>query len=205
MKIPAALVPAVLALTTLHAQTTTPPAKPAHKPATSASAAPAIHLPANIPVVKGIPKTLVKIELKYIDARLGTGKLAQPGWKYTVHYTGWLYDGTKFDSSVDRGQPFDFTQGAHRVIPGWDQGFTGMRVGGKRRLFIPYQLAYGERGSGPIPPRSDLIFDIELIAQADPNAPPPDVPPAPAAPATPPPPAPPSSSSTPPAPKPQQW
>lgn len=198
MKIPVALFPAVLALAALHAQTTTTPTRPVHRPS-AAAAAPAIKLPADIPVVKGIPKTLVKIELKYIDAKIGTGELAKPGWKYSVHYTGWLYDGTKFDSSVDRGTPIDFIQGAHRVIPGWDQGFTGMRVGGKRRLFIPYQLAYGERGSGPIPPKSDLIFDIELVAQADPNAPPPTPPAAPPAPATPPPA---TQPATPPAPKP---
>jgi peptidylprolyl isomerase len=167
---------ALLVSASLHAQSA-PPAKPkpagtatTHKAATSTAAAP--KLPANIPVVRGIPKTLVKIELKYIDSKLGTGELAKPGWNYTVHYTGWLYNGTKFDSSVDRGQPFDFQQGAHRVIAGWDQGFAGMKVGGKRRLFIPYQLAYGEAGRGPIPAKSDLIFDIEFIAQSDPNSPP---------------------------------
>jgi peptidylprolyl isomerase len=213
MKISAAFFPAALAFAALHAQTTTPAPKAVHKPSTSAAtASTAIKLPANIPVVRGIPKTLVKIELKYIDSKIGTGELAKPGWKYSVHYTGWLYDGTKFDSSVDRGTPIDFIQGAHRVIPGWDQGFAGMKVGGKRRLFIPYQLAYGERGSGPIPPKSDLIFDIELVAQTDPSAPPPTPPtppPAPAQPATPPPaaqtttppPAPPPS----PAPKPQNF
>jgi peptidylprolyl isomerase len=131
-------------------------------------------LPPNIPVVKGVPKT--EFALKYIDAKIGTGDLAKPGIRYTVHYTGWLHDGTKFDSSVDRGQPFEFTQGRHMVITGWDEGFDGMRVGGKRRLFIPWQLAYGEAGRGPIPPKADLIFDIEFIAQTDPNAPPPPTP-----------------------------
>jgi len=206
----AALLTAALALASLApthslAQTATTPApKTAHKPAASSAsaAATAPKLPANIPVVRGIPKTLIKIELKYIDAKLGTGELAKPGLNYTVHYTGWLHDGTKFDSSVDRGTPFDFIQGQHRVISGWDQGFTGMRVGGKRRLFIPYQLAYGEGGRGPIPPKSDLIFDIEFIAQSDPNAPKPapPTPPAPTQPATPPAAA---QPATPPAPKPQ--
>jgi peptidylprolyl isomerase len=109
---------------------------------------------------------------------VGTGAPALPGEVYTVHYTGWLRDGTKFDSSVDRGQPFEFMQGRHNVITGWDEGFDGMKVGGKRRMFIPYQLAYGERASGPIPAKSDLIFDIELLNARDPNAPAP--PPAPA-------------------------
>jgi len=200
-----ALAFAALASAGLSAQTTPPPPPhpqpSARKPsAASAPASTAIKLPANIPVVRGIPKTLIKIELKYIDSKLGTGDLAKPGWNYTVHYTGWLYNGTKFDSSVDRGTPFEFPQGQHRVISGWDQGFTGMRVGGKRRLFIPYQLAYGESGRASIPPKSDLIFDIELIAQTDPNAPPPTppaVPPAPAQPAQP------AAPATPPAPKPQ--
>jgi peptidylprolyl isomerase len=188
-----ALPAAALLSASLYAQTTPKPAtagatKPAaHKPSatSAATASTAMKLPPNIPVVRGIPKT--SFALKYIDSKLGTGALAQPGWKYSVHYTGWLHDGTKFDSSVDRGTPIDFIQGAHRVITGWDDGFDGMRVGGKRRLFIPYQLAYGAAGRGPIPPKADLIFDIELVAQSDPNAPPPPLPAAaPAAPATPP-------------------
>lgn len=179
-----ALVLAGLLPAGLHAQTTPAPTpKPAaHKP-TAASAAPAaMKLPANIPPVKGLPKTL--IALKYIEIKPGTGDLAKPGWKYTVHYTGWLHDGTKFDSSVDRGTPFDFIQGQHRVIMGWDEGFEGMKVGGKRRLFVPYQLAYGANARGPIPAKADLIFDVEFIAQSDPNAPPPP-PPAPPTPAQP--------------------
>ena len=100
----------------------------------------------------------------------GTGELVPPQKFYTVRYTGWLTDGTKFDSSYDHpGQePITFFDGAHRVIPGWDTGFTGMRVGGKRRLYIPYQLAYGESGrEGAIPPKADLIFDIELVSFSD--------------------------------------
>jgi peptidylprolyl isomerase len=84
-----------------------------------------------------------------------------------VHYTGWTADGKKFDSSLDHNEPITFQQGKHRVIVGWDTGFEGMRVGGKRRLFIPYQLAYGEKGRGPIPPKSELIFDIELLNVRD--------------------------------------
>ncbi len=105
----------------------------------------------------------------------------QPGDFLTVQYTGWLAsNGQKFDSSVDRNEPFTFQQGAHRVIPGWDQGLNGMRIGGKRRLFIPWQLAYGELGRGPIPPKADLIFDVELLA-ASPEPPEVPVPPTPPA------------------------
>ena len=117
--------------------------------------------------------------LDFVDIRVGTGPLAQPHKWYTVHYTGYLPDGTKFDSSVDRGEPISFPYGAHRVIEGWDTGFDGMHVGGKRRLYVPYQLGYGENGHGPIPARSWLIFDLELIAQSDAQ-------PAPAKPPTPP-------------------
>lgn len=118
--------------------------------------------------------------LSYIDTQLGTGELAQPKKYYTVNYTGYLTDGTKFDSSLDRKEPITFPYGAHNVIQGWDTGFEGMRMGGKRRLFVPYQLAYGERGRPPvIPPQSELIFDVELISQSD-------TPPAPKAPAAPP-------------------
>jgi hypothetical protein len=105
--------------------------------------------------------------LRYIEIAPGTGVPAAPGKRYTVHYTGWLKDGTKFDSSVDRNQPLDFVQGRRQVIAGWDLGFEGMKVGGKRRLFIPYQLAYGEAGSGPIPARAELIFDVELLGVED--------------------------------------
>ncbi len=110
----------------------------------------------------------VTYSLDYVDTKIGAGPLAQPGKYYTVHYTGYLVDGTKFDSSVDRHRPITFPYGKHRVIPGWDTGFEGMRVGGKRRLYIPYELAYGEAGRPPIiPAKADLIFDIELIAQSD--------------------------------------
>jgi peptidylprolyl isomerase len=130
--------------------------------------------------------------LAYIDTKAGTGDLVNQGKFLTVHYTGYLVDGTKFDSSVDRGEPITFPYGQHRVIEGWDTGFEGMRIGGKRRLFIPYQLAYGEAGKPPvIPARSELVFDVEVIGQSDTQpapkaAPAPPTPPAGAKPATPP-------------------
>jgi len=106
--------------------------------------------------------------LKYTDTQVGTGAEATPGHKVSVHYTGWLYNngkkGSKFDSSLDRGQPFEFTLGAHQVIQGWDQGVAGMKVGGKRTLEIPPDLGYGQRGAGGvIPPNATLMFDVELL------------------------------------------
>jgi peptidylprolyl isomerase len=101
--------------------------------------------------------------IHWIDTKIGDGAPATAGAHYTLHYTGWLRDGTKFDSSVDRGTPFEFTQGRREVIAGYDIGFEGMKVGGKRRLFIPYQLAYGETARGSIPPKSELILDLELL------------------------------------------
>ena len=106
--------------------------------------------------------------LKYTDTKVGGGAEAKPGKKVSVHYTGWLYNngtkGAKFDSSLDRGQPFEFTLGAHQVIAGWDEGVAGMKVGGKRTLIIPPELGYGGRGAGGvIPPNSTLMFDVELL------------------------------------------
>jgi peptidylprolyl isomerase len=116
--------------------------------------------------------------LAYQDIKVGTGELGLPNKLYTVDYTGYLVDGTQFDSSVGKPEHFSFPIGAHKVIAGWDLGLQGMRVGGKRRLFIPYELAYGEGPHGNIPPKSELIFDIELISQKD--VPPPPPPPTPA-------------------------
>ena len=112
--------------------------------------------------------------LRYVELSEGTGAPAAAGKRFTVHYTGRLKDGTKFDSSVDRNEPFQFVQGRRQVISGWDIGFEGMKVGGKRRLIIPYQLAYGEAGSGKtIPPKAELTFEVELLNVTDaPTAPP---------------------------------
>jgi FKBP-type peptidyl-prolyl cis-trans isomerase len=102
--------------------------------------------------------------LKVEDLQVGTGAEAVAGKKVTVHYTGTLTDGSKFDSSLDRGRPFDFPLGAGRVIKGWDEGVAGMKVGGKRRLTIPPELGYGARGFPPvIPPNSTLVFEVELL------------------------------------------
>jgi len=110
-------------------------------------------------------------ELVVVDTRVGEGLEAREGYYAFVHYTGWLYDpnaenrrGAQFDTSRTRGRPFSFQIGAGRVIDGWDQGIPGMRVGGRRLLFIPPELGYGERGFGDdIPPNSALVFDVELV------------------------------------------
>lgn len=182
------------------------PAKPttAAKSATAARPATAgmgVKLPPGVPPARGIVKSA--FTLRYQDIKLGTGAIAEPNKMYKVLYTGWLAaDGHAFDSSNDHrvpvkdkdgkpvmgadgkpklgeAQPISVPQGFGRVIPGFDQGFYGMRQGGKRRLFIPWQLAYGARGrQGPdaahpgIPPKADLIFDIELVDVSDLQMPP---------------------------------
>ena len=186
------------------AQTTNKPAAPA-KPATTtkpaASSTTAVKLPPGVPPARGPVKSA--FTLRYQDIKIGTGADAEPNKIYKVMYTGWLASsGYKFDSSYDHRmpvmgqdgkpemgddgkpklgdpQPISIPQGFGRVIPGFDQGFYGMKVGGKRRLFIPWQLAYGARGRpGPdaahpgIPPKADLIFDVELVDITDMQLPP---------------------------------
>lgn len=110
------------------------------------------------------PEVTTGSGLKYVDLVVGAGREAAAGDKATVHYTGWLTNGTQFDSSVDRRDPFSFSIGAGKVIPGWEEGVAGMKVGGKRKLTIPPQLGYGARGAGGvIPPNATLVFDIELL------------------------------------------
>lgn len=138
---------------------------------------------ATLPPAPGDVKTLYAV--RYVDVAVGTGKAAAPDQCLYAHYTGWLTTGTKFDSSRDtlpNGQPrtpLGFRQGARQVIAGWDAGFEGMRVGGRRRLFLPYQAAYGENGRPPvIPARSMLVFDVELMDVTDAPAVPQGTPPA---------------------------
>jgi len=114
---------------------------------------------------KDEPKT-VKTDsgLRYQELKVGTGAEAKKGDVVEVHYTGWLTNGKKFDSSLDRGQPFAFKLGAGMVIKGWDEGVQGIKVGGRRKLLIPSELAYGKRGAGDaIPPDAELVFEVELL------------------------------------------
>jgi peptidylprolyl isomerase len=128
--------------------------------------------PASVPPVAGMPRDLGNIQV--IDITPGNGFAYAPRKCIYTHYTGWLANGTKFDASRDTSrngaasEPVAFVQGGKQVIDGWDIGFDGMRVGGTRRLFVPWRLGYGARGNPPvIPPRADLVFDVELMAVAD--------------------------------------
>ncbi|WP_089408644.1 FKBP-type peptidyl-prolyl cis-trans isomerase [Granulicella rosea] len=168
-----------------------PAGTPCAKPLYTITTQPTVKLEYISPVADpGLKEALglesTSFSLLYQDTKVGTG-IAAAGYKYyTLHYSGYLLDGTKFDSSLDRGEPISIPYGEHQVIPGWDTGFGGMKVGGKRRLIIPFQLAYGTTAHGPIPAKSTLVFDVELVSVS--NTPPaPKTPPAPPAGSTPPP------------------
>lgn len=111
----------------------------------------------------GSQSTTTASGLQVSELREGTGEEASSGQNVTVHYTGWLTDGKKFDSSRDRGRPFTFSLGRGQVIRGWDEGVAGMKVGGRRKLTIPSELGYGRQGAGPIPPGATLVFTVELL------------------------------------------
>jgi len=120
------------------------------------------------PALPGLPGTgkvhKLASGLQYDDLVVGSGKMAEAGMNVSIHYTGYLLDGTKFDSSLDRGEPLKFQVAGGQMIQGFDEGVRGMRIGGKRKLQIPWSMAYGEAGRPPvIPPKADLIFDVELI------------------------------------------
>lgn len=122
--------------------------------------------PAAAPVAQAPLKEITTPSgLKYTDLVVGTGPSPSPGQTVVVHYTGWLTNGKKFDSSLDRGTPFQFAIGQRQVIRGWDEGVATMKVGGKRKLVIPPELGYGARGTGnSIPPNATLIFEVELLS-----------------------------------------
>ena len=140
-----------------------PAATAASTPQAGAAASAAPKAGTGIPPLAGTP-TKTASGLEYIDAVVGTGAAPQAGQTVSVHYTGWLTDGKKFDSSRDHGQPFQFPLGRGQVIKGWDEGVAGMKVGGQRRLFIPAALGYGSQGAPPsIPGGATLVFDVELL------------------------------------------
>jgi peptidylprolyl isomerase len=155
-----------------------PPGTPCPKPLFTVTRTTDLHADYISPLVspdlrKVLDPPPMVISLVYADEKIGSGPLVEHDKNTEVLYTGYLLDGTRFDSSTNPAKPFNFELGAHHVIPGWDMGLEGMHIGGKRRLFVPYELAYGENGRGPIPPKAMLVFDIEVLNQTDaPPAPP---------------------------------
>ena len=139
------------------------PSAESETPASASTAGPAA--PAQPAAEETAPKSrTTESGLVIEDLAVGDGATAMAGQSVTVHYTGWLTNGTKFDSSLDRGDPFVFQLGQRMVIPGWDEGVAGMQVGGKRKLTIPPELGYGARGAGGvIPPNATLVFEVELL------------------------------------------
>ena len=195
---PLSVLALAIAALPIAAQTANPAASSAAKKTATSTPAAAATQPAR-GCVKLPTLFPVSITLSYIDTKVGSGALLVPRKWYTIQYTGYLVDGTKFDSSFDHPDhaPLSFQQGPQgpqgqrQVVPGMDTGLDGMKVGGKRRLFIPWQLAYGPSAHANIPPKSMLIFDVELVSQSDkdPSPKPPAPPVAAPKPATPPAPA----------------
>jgi len=174
MRLPEALLLSVLAL---GCQTRVPEPEsfaPAPQGSTASATTPPVATPATaLPTAPAAPASAKGVTaLVKDDAKLGKGSAAKTGDTVRVHYTGTLLDGTKFDSSLDRSEPFEFTLGAGMVIKGWDDGIVGMKPGGKRKLTIPSELAYGKSGRPPvIPPDAPLVFDVELLEIKAPAAP----------------------------------
>ena len=169
-----------------------PPGAPCAKTLYTLTAVPSIKVEYSSPMEGPSLQQILGLEtssfsLNYVETKVGVGALTVPHKWLTINYSGYLVDGTKFDSSFNPGRgPFVIQYGEHKAIPGWDTGFAGMKVGGKRRLFIPWQLAYGARGNPPtIPAQANLIFDVELLAQSDTEPTPPKAPPTPPAASTP--------------------
>lgn len=137
---------------------------------TTATTTPAASTPAELktPALPGAPASGGKVHklasgLQYDDLLVGSGKMAEPGMTVSIHYNGYLLNGTKFDSSVDRGEPLKFQIADGMMIKGFDEGVRGMRIGGKRKILVPWVMGYGEQGRDPIPPKADLVFDLELL------------------------------------------